>query len=103
MCYRAMESMLAFLPCSLTLTKKNPDDIVVKGVKPLTLKKIVKDIYDNGRSQILHGMHIDRLKSFEGWRNHAELFSRVALMECANRLTKYQGPDERTAFRAIPI
>ena len=84
------------------LTKKNPTDVVVKGIRPQTLQQVVKDIYDNGRSQILHGTHIDRLQSFEAWRSHATFFARLALMECAIRLKKYQGSDDREAFRTIP-
>lgn len=84
------------------LTKTSESTIVVKGRAPSTLSKVVKDVYDNGRSQILHGTHFDRLKSFEEWKNHASSLARIALIECAVRLVKFKGGDGDTEFRTIP-
>ena len=83
-------------------TKISDDTVVVNGRKPRTLREVVKDIYDNGRSQILHGTHVDRLKSFEAWKGYAAFFARLALMECALRLDKFTGKDDDKEFRKMP-
>jgi hypothetical protein len=84
------------------LRKVDATTTVVKGRSPRTLQQVVKDIYDNGRSQILHGTHFDRIKSFEAWRSHAAFLAGLALMECALRLDKFTGVDGDKAFRTMP-
>lgn len=85
------------------LTGARPDDVVVKGLKPRTLRAVIKEIYDDGRSQILHGTHFDRLKSFETTKFFAAHFARLALFECALRLREFSGDDnDSIAFRAMP-
>ncbi|GAM02658.1 hypothetical protein, partial [Sphingomonas parapaucimobilis] len=54
------------------LTGLNSGDQVMKAGEPMTLAQVVKKIYDQGRSQILHGTHHDRLKSFARERAQAE-------------------------------
>lgn len=82
------------------LTGASSDTQVIRGVRPRTLGDIVKDIYDHGRSQILHGAHYDRLESFSTERQHAAYVARIVLIECALRLKSYSG-DEDKAFRTI--
>jgi hypothetical protein len=84
------------------LTKLSPSTVVVNGLKPRTLKAVIEEIYNYGRSQILHGTHFDRLKSFEETKSHAAFFARLALIECAMRLEKFTGPDGDKEFRTMP-
>jgi hypothetical protein len=84
------------------LTNVSPSTVVVKGPPPSTLKTIVKNIYDSGRSQILHGTHFDRLKSFELWKSHAASLASEALIETAVRLSKFTGLEQDKTFRTIP-
>jgi len=83
------------------LIKLNENDIIVKGDLNWSLKKLIKEIYDNGRSQILHGTHFDRLKSFEELKNIALQITKTILIECALRLNKYTGVDDDKAFRTM--
>lgn len=83
------------------LTGMSGDMQVVQGNHPRTLKQLVKDIYDHGRSQILHGTHYDRLESFAAERQYAAYLARIVLIECAVRLQRYGGQDEDKAFRKI--
>ena len=71
---------------------------VIHGSRPRTLRELIKDIYDYGRSKILHGTHYDRLESFVAERMHAADLAKVVLIESALRLQSYVGPDEDTAF-----
>jgi hypothetical protein len=75
--------------------------VVVSGEDPLTLADLVKRVYDSGRSQILHGTHFDRLKSFEVMREYGIQLSARALLEAALRLHKYAGKDDTKAFRTM--
>jgi len=84
------------------LLKCDKAEIIVKGDLNWPLSKLIKEIYDNGRSQVLHGTHYDRLKSFEQLNVLAIQITRIILIECAIRLAKYIGPDEDKAFRTIP-
>lgn len=84
------------------LTKVDASTIIVKGRSPRSLQQVVKDIYDSGRSQILHGTHFDRIKSFEVWKSQAAFLARLALIECALRLDKFTGVDGDKAFRTMP-
>lgn len=83
------------------LTGTSSDTQVIRGNHPRTLGQLVKDIYDQGRSQILHGTHYDRLEPFATERYHAAYLARIALIQAAVRLQPYSGPDEDKAFRAI--
>lgn len=80
------------------LTGTSGDTMVVQGARPRTLKQLVKDIYEDGRSKILHGTHFDRLESFARERQHAAYLARVVLIESAMRLQHYSGNDEDKAF-----
>ena len=83
------------------LTGTSSETQVVRCNRPRTLKQLVKDIYDHGRSQILHGTHYDRLESFAAERQYATYLARIVLIECAVRLQHYGGSDEDKAFRTI--
>ncbi|MFW6853347.1 hypothetical protein ACODYM_18825 [Burkholderia gladioli] len=83
------------------LTGTNESTQVVSGSRPRTLGQLVRDIYESGRSQILHGTHYDRLESFAVERKHAAYLARIALIETAVRLQNYKGQDEDKAFRKI--
>ncbi|MFQ6310103.1 hypothetical protein [Lysobacter capsici] len=72
-----------------------------RGTKQTTLKAVVKDIYDSGRSQILHGTRHDRMEAFERDRDAAAYLARLALIEAALRLQGYKGADEPKAFRTM--
>ncbi len=85
----------------VNLTGASEDTIVIHGDNPLTLRGLIEDTYEYGRSQILHGNHVDRLKSFETERTQAAQLAKFVLIEAARRLVHYAGPDENTAFRTI--
>ncbi|MCT4978713.1 hypothetical protein ACTFXL_02885 [Pseudomonas aeruginosa] len=68
-----------------------------------TLRWLVKEIYDNGRSKILHGNVFDRLQSFANTRTAAASLARLALVESAVRLNRYDGDDSSKAFRTMPM
>jgi len=74
---------------------------VVQGSRPRTLAQLIKDIYDHGRSKILHGTRYDRLESFFVERQYATYLARIVLIGSAVRLQNYNGPDEDKAFRTI--
>lgn len=94
--FRGILEMLAHL---LSL---NDATVIVSGRLPLTLAQVVRNVYERGRSQILHGTEFDRIKSFETTRNHAATLARLALLEAAQRLQKYVGGDGDKAFRCMP-
>ncbi len=83
------------------LTGCSGDKQVVPGSRPRTLEQLIKDIYDYGRSRILHGTHCDRLESFSVERQNAAHLARIVLIESAVRLQNYSGSDEDKAFRKI--
>ena len=72
------------------------------GTKQTTLQTVVKNIYDNGRSQILHGNRHDRMEAFERERNAATYLARHVLIEAALRLKAYKGADEAKSFLTMP-
>lgn len=72
------------------------------GANKRTLRWLVKELYDHGRSKILHGNVFDRLQTFAEVRTVGAMLARVALIECALRLKHYTGEDSHTAFRTIP-
>lgn len=83
------------------LFKISGETIVVNGPTTRTLDQLVKEIYEGGRSKILHGTHFDRLKSFELQRQQASHLARAALLEAAVRLIKFTGTDDEKAFRSM--
>jgi hypothetical protein len=75
---------------------------VIGGESPKTLRQLVKKIYDDGRSKILHGSYANRLESYAELRVPAEYVTRIALLESVIRLKSYNGDDKNTAFRDMP-
>lgn len=73
--------------------------VVLKDIsKDITLKEFVKEIYDYGRSKILHGTHHERLQSFEKQREQASIITKIALLECLLLLNSYSGKDLDVGF-----
>lgn len=83
------------------LTGMSKSRVVISGPPECTLERLVKEIYDFGRSQILHGTHYDRLKSFARDRAVAAQLARIVLLRAAQRLQNYSGSDEDKAFRSM--
>ncbi len=77
------------------------DAVVTKWPEPKTLKKWVDDIYEKGRSQILHGNHVDRLKSFAEMRQVAQQLCGITLRISLERLSSYDGEDVPRAFQSM--
>lgn len=84
------------------LTGRDASDFVVLGDAPKTLERLIKEIYDDGRSQILHGAKVDRMLPLADERAVASSLGRFLLLEAAVRLRTYTGPDHHKAFRTIP-
>ncbi len=80
---------------------KIPDQAIVTAWPEKTLKKLVADIYNSGRSKILHGAHTDPMRSFSVDRHHASALARRALRTAVLRWVRYEGPDDDTAFRSM--
>lgn len=72
------------------------------GANQRDLRSLVKDLYDHGRSKILHGNVMDRLRSFAEIRKVGASLARIALIECALRLRHYTDKDTSKAFRDMP-
>lgn len=77
------------------------EDFLVIPTKNITLKQLVRQVYEDGRSKILHGTYYDRLKSFETERAYAFRVASDALMNAAICLSDYKGADEDNAFRTM--
>lgn len=85
----------------VAMTGTAADTQVVGGSHPRTLDQLIKEIYDYGRSKILHGTHHDRLEPFKTERLYASHVARIVLIECATRLQCYTGDDDHKAFRTM--
>ncbi len=83
------------------LTGTSADFQSVKGIRPRTLEELISDIYEYGRSQILHGNHYDRMMSFDSLRTHSTFIARAVLLEAVILLHNYEGPD-LDSFRNLP-
>jgi hypothetical protein len=85
----------------LHLTGSKKSTIITRSPKSLTFARVVKKIYSEGRSQYLHGNHVDPMKRFADVRGYAAFLARLALRETALKWAKYTGPDEDKAFQTI--
>jgi hypothetical protein len=65
------------------------------------MDQLVKQIYNDGRSKILHGNMNDHLADLDIELNQASYFAKNALIICADRLRNYNGKDSDNAFRTI--
>ena len=77
------------------------EDTVVLKNQCKTLKQLIRKIYEDGRSKVLHGTYYDRLESFEIERKHAFDIARETLLSAAICLHEYKGGDRDTAFRSM--
>jgi len=82
-------------------TGANAKDVLVKLPQPLTFEKVVERIYKHGRSQFLHGNHIDPMMRFTDEREHATFLARCALRASVLRWSKYTGVDDDKAFQTM--
>jgi hypothetical protein len=85
----------------LHLTRSKKSTIITRSPKSLTFAQVVKKIYSEGRSQYLHGNHVDPMKRFADVRGYAAFLARLALRETVLRWVTYTGPDEDKAFQTI--
>jgi len=67
-----------------------------------SLRQVVQRIYGDGRSQLLHGNHVDREVAFDEERGQARALADFALLNLLKRLSTYQGPDTEFAFIDMP-
>lgn len=84
------------------LTGWEPETEFPVGPYSRTLEWLVKELYDHGRSKILHGNILGRLQSFADMRKIGATLARIALIQCAVRLKHYTGADSSKAFRDMP-
>ncbi|MBT2949600.1 hypothetical protein PO25_17095 [Vibrio anguillarum] len=82
-----------------SLLETEGDTLVIKGDKPQTLNQLMKQIYDDGRSKVLHGTYYDRLETLQVERQHAYEITRHALIAAVMSLFEYKGTDCDKAFR----
>lgn len=66
-----------------------------------TLKQVVEDLYEKGRSQISHGSQLGILEDFSFSRECSSFFVREVLYEAIVRLSAYHGKDDLEAFKNI--
>ena len=78
------------------------DYVVISTPNPRTLKNVVYEVYEEGRSQILHGNKFDRLEQFGRLRDYAFYLTSRALAEAAMRLIGYDGHAGDKVFQTIP-
>lgn len=83
------------------LLGRESGDVVTRWPEPKSLEKVVEDIYEYGRSQILHGNHVDRLKSFAELRQVAQQLCGIALRISLERFGAYDGADDPKAFQSM--
>ena len=83
------------------LTGMARDQVVIKGPKERTLDDVIKEIYEDGRSKILHGTYFDRLNPLKKEREQASNIARITLLEAALCLYQYSGEEEDKTFRTI--
>lgn len=77
--------------------------VVFEHPKKTTLIEFIIDLYEHGRSQIVHGNHIDRLIPFDRERQKATSLCRLILYIAALRLETYSGDDSHDAFQKMPF
>ncbi|WP_157879160.1 hypothetical protein [Pararhodospirillum photometricum] len=75
------------------LTGTNRDEEVTR-FPSRTLNNLIQLIYNECRSKTLHGANNDRLRQLFEIRSCSVKVARVSLIEIAERLRAYQGPDE---------
>jgi hypothetical protein len=63
-----------------------------------TVKQLVVQIYETGRSRIVHGTRSSLIDDLEQLRSRAELLATIVLRACIGWLDTYSGPDDVSAF-----
>lgn len=63
-----------------------------------TVKQLVVQIYETGRSRIVHGTRSSLIDDLEQLRTRAELLATIVLRACIGWLDTYSGPDDVSAF-----
>jgi len=82
----------------VTIFDCKEEDILIGGK---TAKEFVRLLYNSSRSQILHGTHYERLKSFEMERTESTELVKIVLYNCLLFLNKYEGEDSNEGFREV--
>lgn len=78
------------------------ENVMLSGPE-VSLMKMIKNIYEEGRSQILHGNKFDRLKSFEELKLLACSFARSTLIASALALQQYTDEDVHNGFSKMTL
>jgi len=84
-----------------SLLKIEEDSIFNKDEKTQTLNQLITQIYNDGRSKVLHGTYYDRLESLEIERKQTYNIVRNTLISAAICLLEYKGEDTDKAFRSM--
>ena len=82
----------------LHLTGAAQTDVIIASPHEMTFKQAVSRIYSYGRSQFLHGNHIDPMLRFASERRYATQLARLALRESILRLMTFTGAYSDQAF-----
>lgn len=77
------------------------ENVITRGLNPKTLRKLIEEVYNTGRSQILHGTQYNRLNSYSEMRKLTEKVTREVLINAAMELNTYKGKDDDKAFRKM--
>lgn len=62
-------------------------------------KQLVEQIYETGRSRIVHGTRSSLIDDLDQLRARAELLATIVLRSCIQWLDTYTGSDDVSAFR----
>jgi hypothetical protein len=65
-------------------------------------RQLVEQIYETGRSRIVHGTRSSLIDDLEQLRARAELLATIVLRACTHWLDSYTGPDDVDAFATSP-
>lgn len=70
-------------------------------INSMTIHEFVSRFYDDGRSRILHGTIENLLESFLIDKKRLINCGRIILLECAIRLSRYEGEDNEYGFQTM--
>ncbi|MDC5554827.1 hypothetical protein OHX01_17290 [Acinetobacter baumannii] len=73
----------------------------IEGNQKITIHEFAKRVYEEGRSRILHGTIDNLLESFQADKERLIYAGRIVLLECAERLSQYDGEDSEHAFKTM--
>ncbi|HCQ9587044.1 TPA: hypothetical protein OMQ05_003418, partial [Acinetobacter baumannii] len=89
------------LICNLFNKEDNQTLFNCEGNKTISIHEFSKRIYEDGRSRILHGTIDNFLESFHDDKERLIMVGRIILLECAVRLSTYEGDDSEHAFKTM--